>query len=75
MFQTRTIFQIRIDHGASCVHFGMDLSESPREDKQDGPLLQSMPSEQLRTQLINMANVLNEALRIINPNANRVSIN
>ncbi|XP_073969168.1 eukaryotic translation initiation factor 3 subunit a isoform X2 [Rhodnius prolixus] len=63
--------QIRIDHGASCVHFGMDLSESPREDKQDGPLLQSMPSEQLRTQLINMANVLNEALRIINPNANR----
>ncbi|KAK9496574.1 hypothetical protein O3M35_013160 [Rhynocoris fuscipes] len=63
--------QIRIDHGARCVHFGMDLSESPREDKQDGPLLQSMPSEQLRTQLINMANVLNEALRVINPNANK----
>ncbi|XP_014252767.1 eukaryotic translation initiation factor 3 subunit A [Cimex lectularius] len=63
--------QIRIDHGAGCVHFGMDLSESPREDTRDGPVLQSMPSDQLRTQLINMANVLNEALRIINPNANK----
>ncbi|BES96804.1 Eukaryotic translation initiation factor 3 subunit F-1 [Nesidiocoris tenuis] len=65
--------QIRIDHGSGCVHFGLDLSESPRETAQDGPILQSMPSDQLRTQLINMANVLNEALHIINPNINRGS--
>lgn len=63
--------QIRIDHGAGCVHFGMDLSESPREEKQDGPVLQSMPSDQLRTQLINMANVLQSAIHVINPNVNK----
>uniref|UniRef100_A0A1B0D2Z0 Eukaryotic translation initiation factor 3 subunit A n=2 Tax=Phlebotomus papatasi TaxID=29031 RepID=A0A1B0D2Z0_PHLPP len=38
--------QIRIDHKRKCVHFGTDLSESQREDRQDGPTLQSMPSEQ-----------------------------
>ncbi|KAL1137706.1 hypothetical protein AAG570_009402 [Ranatra chinensis] len=64
--------QIRIDHGSGCVHFGIDLSESQREDRQEGgPVLQSMPSEQVRTQLINMSHVLNSALRIINPNANK----
>ncbi|CAH1404282.1 unnamed protein product [Nezara viridula] len=63
--------QIRIDHGAGCVHFGTDLTECPREEKQDGPILQSMPSDQLRTQLINMANVLQSAISIINPNVNK----
>ncbi|KAL1449822.1 hypothetical protein WDU94_002295 [Cyamophila willieti] len=59
--------QIRIDHGAGCIHFGTDLSESQREDKQDGPLLQPMPSEQIRNQLINMSTVLTKSLQIINP--------
>ncbi|CAB0010643.1 unnamed protein product, partial [Nesidiocoris tenuis] len=73
LFHPSGTFEIRIDHGSGCVHFGLDLSESPRETAQDGPILQSMPSDQLRTQLINMANVLNEALHIINPNINRGS--
>ncbi|RZF44083.1 hypothetical protein LSTR_LSTR013138 [Laodelphax striatellus] len=65
--------QVRIDHGAGCVHFGCDLSESQREDKGEGggPTLQSMPSEQVRNQLINMATVLTRALHLINPNANK----
>ncbi|XP_075226906.1 eukaryotic translation initiation factor 3 subunit a [Lycorma delicatula] len=64
--------QIRIDHGNGCVHFGMDLCESQREDKPEGPTLQSMPSEQVRNQLINMSTVLTRAMQVINPNANKV---
>ncbi|EFA10123.1 eukaryotic translation initiation factor 3 subunit A [Tribolium castaneum] len=60
--------QIRIDHGKYCVHFGMDLSESQREDKPEGPTLQVMPSEQVRNQLVNMATVLNQAINVIYPN-------
>lgn len=64
--------QIRIDHGASCIHFGMDLSESQREDKPEGPTLQSMPSEQVRNQLVNMATVLHRAMATINPHKKRL---
>lgn len=68
------LLQIRIDHGARCIHFGMDLSESQREDKPEGPTLQSMPSEQVRNQLVNMATVLHRAMATINPNKKRVSV-
>ncbi|XP_067012039.2 eukaryotic translation initiation factor 3 subunit A [Anabrus simplex] len=64
--------QIRIDHGSLCIHFGMDLSESQREDVPEGPTLQSMPSEQVRNQLVNMATVLHRALAIINPHKKRM---
>lgn len=60
--------QIRIDHGKRCVHFGVDLSEAQREDHPDGPVLQAMPSEQIRCQLVNMATVLHRAINVINPN-------
>ncbi|XP_033340764.2 eukaryotic translation initiation factor 3 subunit A isoform X1 [Megalopta genalis] len=60
--------QIRINHGKKCVHFGVDLSEAQREDHPDGPVLQAMPSEQIRCQLVNMATVLHRAIHIINPN-------
>ncbi|XP_059468760.1 eukaryotic translation initiation factor 3 subunit A isoform X2 [Neocloeon triangulifer] len=59
--------QIRIDHRNSCVHFGMDLAQSQREDKAEGPTLQSMPSEQIRNQLINMGSVLCQSVKIIEP--------
>lgn len=52
----------------------MDLSESQREDKPEGPTLQTMPSEQIRTYLINTFNVLSKSANIINPNANKVYI-
>lgn len=63
--------QIRIDHQARCIHFGSDLSESQREDNPDGPTLQSMPSEQVRSQLVNMSIVLHKAIAAINPNNKR----
>lgn len=66
--------QIRIDHGKSCVKFGMDLSESQREDKAEGPTLQIMPSEQVRNQLVDMATVLKQAVCVINPNKKKVGI-
>lgn len=56
------------------IHFGMDLSESQREDKPEGPTLQSMPSEQVRNQLISMATVLHQAIAAINPHRKKVSI-
>lgn len=66
--------QIRIDHGNKSVHFGIDLSESQREDKPEGPTLQSMPSEQVRNQLVNMSTVLHQAIAVINPNKKKVGI-
>ncbi|XP_058450092.1 eukaryotic translation initiation factor 3 subunit A [Malaya genurostris] len=60
--------QITIDHRNHSVHFGTDLSESQREDHPDGPTLQSMPSEQVRSQLVNMSVVLHRAIAAINPN-------
>ncbi|XP_046475100.1 eukaryotic translation initiation factor 3 subunit A [Neodiprion pinetum] len=64
--------QIRIDHGKKCIHFGVDLSEAQREDHPDGPVLQAMPSEQIRCQLVNMATVLHRAVAVINPNKKKV---
>lgn len=60
--------QITIDHKEKMVMFGTDLSESQREDHHDGPTLQSMPSEQVRAQLVNMSVVLHRAIAAINPN-------
>lgn len=64
--------QIRIDHGKKCIHFGMDLCESQREDKLEGPTLQVMPSEQVRNQLVDMATVIQQAIQIIYPNKKKV---
>ncbi|KAL5284743.1 EIF3A family protein [Megaselia abdita] len=60
--------QIRIDHQKRCIHFGTDLTESQKEYTPDGPTLQSMPSEQIRSQLVNMSNVLKRAFEIVYPN-------
>ncbi|XP_055923013.1 eukaryotic translation initiation factor 3 subunit A [Eupeodes corollae] len=60
--------QIRIDHQKRCIYFGTELTQSQREDHTDGPCLQSMPSEQIRSQLVNMSNVLHRAVAIVNPN-------
>merc|ERR1740128_1380448 len=46
--------QVRIDHRTRSVRFGTDLSEAQRTDLPEGPHVQSMPSEQIRTQLMRM---------------------
>lgn len=60
--------QIRIDHQKQSIFFGTDLTESQREDYKDGPTLQTMPSEQIRSQLVNMSSVLHRAVAIVYPN-------
>jgi len=63
----RNEMQIRIDHRARAVHFGAELSEFQREDELEGPILQQMPSEQIRCQLIAMCSVLHRARLTVDP--------
>ena len=58
-------FQVRIDHRTKSLSFGTDLGVSQKEDIPEGPYIQSMPSEQIRNQVINMAQALNQAMEII----------
>lgn len=59
--------QIRVDHRSECIHFGADLSESQREDLPEGPMLQSLPSEMIRCQLVQMGSALQSCLDLIVP--------
>ena len=65
--------QIQIDHGRRYIHSGMDLSESQREDNPEEPTLQSMPNEQTRNQLVDMATVLHRAVKVITSNMKKVN--
>merc|ERR1712002_112439 len=65
--------QVRIDHRTGSVHFGTDLSEAQRTDLPEGPHIQSMPSEQVRTQLMSMMCVLDKSLATIHPDRNKVA--
>jgi translation initiation factor 3 subunit A len=53
----RNDLQVRIDHRKKCLHFGSQLRISQGEEKVEGPHLQSMPSEQVRQQLVAMYSV------------------
>ncbi|KAG7173693.1 Eukaryotic translation initiation factor 3 subunit A-like 2, partial [Homarus americanus] len=59
--------QIRVDHRSECIHFGADLSESQREDLPEGPMLQSLPSETVRCQLVQIGSALQSCLDLIVP--------
>ena len=59
--------QIRLDHRTQTVHFGTDLAEAQSRDVAEGPHLQDMPSEQIRTQLMRMLEVLDKSLKTIHP--------
>lgn len=58
--------QVRINQQTKSLQFGNDLYVAQREDIVEGPNIQSMPSEQIRTQLIQMSNALHKAVLIIN---------
>jgi len=64
--------QVRIDHRTRSVRFGTDLTESQRTDLPEGPHVQSMPSEQIRTQLMRMMVSLDGAINTIHPDRNQV---
>merc|ERR1719347_1361015 len=59
--------QVRIDHRTSAVNFGTDLTECQRTEMPEGPHIQAMPSEQVRTQLMSMMKVLDKGLSTIYP--------
>lgn len=61
------MLKVRIDHRTGSVRFGTDLSESQRTDLPEGPHVQSMPSEQIRTQLMRMMVSLDGAINTIHP--------
>merc|ERR1719342_3702 len=66
--------QVRIDHRTGAVHFGTDLSEAQRTEISEGPTIQSMPSEQVRTQLMTMMSVLDKSVTIICPDRNKQEV-
>lgn len=56
--------QVRIDHRNRTLHFGTGPYASQREDALEGPQLQSMPSERIRNQLIQMSCTLHKAVAL-----------
>jgi len=64
--------QVRIDHRTRSVVFGTDLTESQRTDLPEGPHLQAMPSEQVRTQLMRMLEVLDKCTKTIHPDQTKI---
>jgi len=64
--------QVRIDHRTRSVVFGTDLTESQRTDLPEGPHLQAMPSEQVRTQLMRMLEVLDTCTKTIHPDQTKI---
>jgi translation initiation factor 3 subunit A len=59
----RNDIQIRIDHRKQCLTFGSLMSHT--DEVIEGPFLQSMPSSQMRQQLVNVFSVLQRAKCII----------
>lgn len=59
--------QINIDHRTNCIKFGSSLAEASREDTPEGPQLQSMPSEAVRLQLVNVVDHIDETIDMIAP--------
>lgn len=64
--------QVRINHQTKSLHFGNDLYVAQKEDLPEGPAIQSMPSEQIRNQLITMSESLQQAQELIYSHENRV---
>merc|ERR1712018_705106 len=62
-----TDMQVRVDHRSKTVHFGTELAEAQSITEAEGPHLQDMPSEQIRTQLMLMLEVLDKSVKTIHP--------
>merc|ERR1712158_175514 len=67
--------QIRVDHRSRTVHFGTELAEAQSISETEGPHLQDMPSEQIRTQLMLMLEVLDKGLKTIHPDKMKIENN
>ncbi|KAF9201553.1 eukaryotic translation initiation factor 3 subunit A [Haplosporangium sp. Z 27] len=58
---------IRIDHATQSLTFETDLFASENKTVTDGPVLQSLPSDLMRTQLTRLATCLNTTVSMISP--------
>merc|ERR1712141_631826 len=67
--------QIRVDHRSRTVHFGTELAEAQSISETEGPHLQDMPSEQIRTQLMKMLEVMDKSLKTIHPDKMKIENN
>jgi len=65
--------QVRVDHRTAAVSFGSGVGMT-QDIVREGPSIQSMPSEQMRFQLINMAVALDKAVNVISPKELKVTI-
>lgn len=60
--------QVSIDHRTRTLYFGTGPYASQREEAPEGPQLQSMPSERIRQQLIQMSCTLHKSVSMIQSN-------
>ncbi|KAF9573880.1 eukaryotic translation initiation factor 3 subunit A [Mortierella alpina] len=58
---------IRIDHATQSLTFETDLFNTDNKTVTDGPVLQSLPSDLMRTQLTRLATCLNTTVTMISP--------
>lgn len=65
----RNDLQVRIDHRGRSLHFGTEICVSQSEEIIEGPHLQTMPSEQVRLQLVNTYSTLLRVRSMIEPAA------
>ena len=65
--------QVRVDHRTASVSFGTGVGMT-QDITREGPSIQSMPSEQMRYQLINMAVALDKAMNVISPKELKVHV-
>merc|ERR1712213_197971 len=56
-------------------HFGTELAEAQSISETEGPHLQDMPSEQIRTQLMLMLEVMDKSLKTIHPDKVKIENN
>jgi len=63
--------QVRVDHRTRTVHFGSNVSDVSTHEV-EGPHLQDMPSEQVRTQLMQMLEVLDKSIKTIHPDKMKI---
>lgn len=56
------------------MHFGNELYVSQSDDLQEGPSIQNMPSEQIRNQLMNMSQALQQAQHIFYGHENKAKL-
>lgn len=58
---------IRIDHATQSLTFETDLFATENKNVTDGPVLQSLPSDLMRSQLTRLATCLNTTVTMISP--------